>query len=157
MLAAGIFFTTHKPKQENNMSRIVYLNEARVHILTATAAHVMQLQPGRNVVDDEVFNQVEKHSDEFRSMVEKELIIVQGEAVDITKLSAAKAIQLIELESTVAGVDELLNQELKNEKSRKTVLEAAEAKIEAIKLAEKEAAEEAEKRKAGGRGGADNA
>src|SRR4030065_1088474 len=120
MLAAGIFFRIHKPKQENTMSRIVYLNEPPVPLLTATAAHVMQLQPGRNVVDDEVFNQVEKHSDEFRSMVEKELIIVQGEAVDITKLSAAKAIQLIELESTVAGVDELLNQELKNEKARNT-------------------------------------
>jgi Arc/MetJ family transcription regulator len=139
------------------MSRIVYLNEARVHILTATAAHVMQLQPGRNVVDDEVFNQVEKHSPEFRDMVEKELIIVQGEAVDITKLSAAKAIQLIELESTVAGVEDLLDQELKSEKSRKTVLEAAEAKITAIKQAETDAANEAAKKKVPTRGGSDNA
>ena len=139
------------------MSKVVYLNEARVHILTATAAHVMQLQPGRNVVDDEVFEQVEKHSDEFKRMVEKEEIIVQGEAVNITKLSAAKAITLIELESTIAGVEELLNQELGSDKSRKTVLEAAEAKIAAIQQADKDAAAEAENKKAGTRGGAHNA
>jgi uncharacterized protein YlzI (FlbEa/FlbD family) len=139
------------------MSKVVYLNEARVHILTATPSHVMQLMPGRNVVEDDVFEQVEKHSDEFRRMVEKEEIIVQGEAVNITKLSAAKAIQLIELETTVAGVEELLNQELGGEKSRKTVLEAAEAKIALIQQAEKEAQAEAAKKKVGTRGGPDNA
>lgn len=123
------------------MQQIIYLNEARQHTFTSDKSR-LSLNPGRNLVDDEIYRDIAQglcKSDSFNTLVDNGIIIVQGEKIDITKLSKAKAIDLIELETTIEGVMELLDQERSSAKPRENAIKFAEAKIDAIRQAEEEA------------------
>lgn len=135
--------------------KVIYLNVPHVEIFTAGPNEVVQLLPGRNVIDDDVYEKVLNAKDSaLAAAIARQDVIVEGDRVDITKMGVQKAVGLIELETTIAGVEDLLNQEMNTQKPRKTITDAAVAKIEAIKKAEEEAA--AEKKKARN-AGSDNA
>jgi hypothetical protein len=120
------------------MSKILYLDEARQHTLSAGPKHLMRLVPGRNVVDDEVYDAVlnsmakgEKTS-RLQDMIDSGVIKVAGETVDISKMKMPEALYTIELETTVEGLDDLLEQEQGRKDPRKTIVSAIESAIDAI-------------------------
>lgn len=119
------------------MSKVLHLNEARQHTLSAGPKHLLRLVPGRNVVDDELFEAVlaggkkEKVS-RLQEMIDAGIVKVHGESLDITKMKAEEAIDVVELETTVEGLEDLLTQEESNKKPRKSVVEAIEAKLDSI-------------------------
>lgn len=120
------------------MSKILYLDEARQHTLSAGPKHLLRLVPGRNVVEDETFEAVlnskakgEKTS-RLEDMIDRGIITVAGETVDISKMKVPEALDLIELETTVEGMTDLLDQENGRKDPRKTVVSAIEAAIEEI-------------------------
>jgi hypothetical protein len=124
--------------------KIVYLNEERQHTLTGRIDERMVLNPGRNIVDDKLFDAVikaDKGKNQLTSMIDTGLITVHEEGVDITKMPTKEAISTIELETTADGVQELLDQEQARTTPRDKVIEAATAKIDAIRSAEVAAAE----------------
>jgi hypothetical protein len=124
--------------------KIVYLNEERQHTLTGRIDERMVLNPGRNIVDDKLFDAVikaDKGKNQLTSMIDTGLITVHEEGVDITKMPTKEAISTIELETTADGVQELLDQEQARTTPRDKVIEAATAKIDAIRSAEAAAAE----------------
>lgn len=108
-------------------TRIVVLEEARQHTLSAGPAHMMRLNPGRNIVDETVYQRVSSTSETFKALVSAGKIVVKGESIDLKKMNAAEAIETIEAETTVEGVDELMETEMKDGRPRKTVVEAAES------------------------------
>lgn len=116
--------------------KILYLDEARQHTLSAGSSHLMRLNPGRNSVDDEVYDEVSQKSKMFKTMVERGAIKVMGEALNTAKMSASRVIELIELETNVAGIDEILKQEQGRDNPRKTVLEAVEERRRVLIAAE---------------------
>lgn len=125
------------------MSKILYLDEARQHTLSAGPNHLLRLLPGRNVVDDDLFDAVlntvgkkEKGPTQLQQMIDKGTVKVTGETVDITKMNANKALEIIELETEVEGLEDLLTQESGKKKPRKTIVEAIEGKIELIESPE---------------------
>lgn len=130
------------------MSKVLYLDEVRSHTLSAGPKHLMRLVPGRNVIEDEVFdavlNAVSKDTkgketpNRLQEMMDKGTIRVVGESVDITKMKAVDAMELIELEATEDGLTDLLEQESSKPKPRKTIVEAIEGKLESIEKAGKE-------------------
>jgi hypothetical protein len=137
------------------MSKIIYNNEARVHIFSAGQDELMRLYPGRNNVEDDIHAKIEKSSDSFRQAIEDGTVTVVGDAIKMSALDQKQAIELVEMEATVDGVQELLKQESRGKK-RKPVIEAATAKITAIKQAEasdNEAKEKAKVKGAGATGG----
>jgi len=145
------------------MPKIIYLNEARQISLSSDYEHIMMLNPGRNVVPDHIYEAVSKgvkgdKENQFQKAVDEERIVVQGDKLDITALNSQKALKVIDLETTVDGVQELLTQETQATKPRQNVMDAAAAKIEAITEALKEKDKAAkEKQRKGGEGGGDNA
>lgn len=142
------------------MKIVVYLDEARQHSFSALPTQVLMLNPGRNVVDSELLESVsnaENGENEFTRAVESGVVTIHGDRVDITKKDVKAALELIELETTVEGVQELLDQENSAKKPRKSVVEAAGAKISSITEALRKAKEDAAKVKEKGNqsGGAD--
>ncbi len=124
------------------MSKILYLDEARQHTLSAGSEHLMRLVPGRNVVDDGVFNAVlndvgkdangKRGISRLQNMIDDGTIKVAGETVDISKMKVSEALNLVELETTEVGLNDLIDQENASVKPRKTVVEALAAKLESI-------------------------
>lgn len=121
------------------MSKILYLDEARQHTLSAGPKHLLRLVPGRNVVDDEIFDEVlnsrakDEKTSRLEDMIEKGTIKVAGETVDISKMLVPDALGTIELETTIEGLDDLLDQENGRKDPRKTVVSAIEQAIDGIK------------------------
>jgi hypothetical protein len=133
------------------MSKIIYNNEARVHIFSSGQDELMRLYPGRNNVEDDIHAKIEKASESFRQAIEDGTVTVIGDAIKMSALDQKQAIELVEMEATVDGVQELLKQESRGKK-RKPVIEAATAKITAIKQAEASDNEVKEKAKVKGAG-----
>lgn len=111
---------------------VVYLDEARVHTFTGKRDQEIMLRPGRNVVDSEMLDAVSKKNEQLKELVESGVVTIAGDRVDITTMDSKRAVQVIDMETTVDGVKELLDQELKAEKPRKPVVAAAKVKITAI-------------------------
>jgi len=120
------------------MSKILYLDEARQHTLSAGPEHLLRLVPGRNVVEDETFEAVlgsrarDEKTSRLEDMIEKGIITVAGDTVDISKMKVPEALNTIELETTAEGLYDLLQQEEDRKDTRKTVVEAITAAIESI-------------------------
>lgn len=132
------------------MSKILYLDEARQHTLSAGPTHLLRLLPGRNVVNEELYETVlnsgskEKPS-RLQEMIETGTVVVHGESLDITKMKVKKIIDIIELETTVEALEDLLTQEIEQKKPRQSVVDAIETKIDVITQAEAAAKEKREK------------
>lgn len=123
------------------MSQVLYLDEARQHTLSAGPKNMIRLVPGRNVVEDEDFEAVmsagtKEAPSRLKSMIDDGLIRVVGESVNIANVSAKEALDIIELEVSTSGLQDLLDQENSAKKTRKTLVKAIEDRIEAIKNAE---------------------
>lgn len=118
------------------MKKILYLDEARQHTLSAGPKHLMRLTPGRNEVEEDVFDAVMGVKDSrLEDMIKKGTIKVLGDTVDISKMNVKKALEIVELETTVDGLGDLRAQEDSRKDSRKTILEAIDARIEIIEAA----------------------
>lgn len=122
------------------MQKVLYLNEPRMHTLTGKPNEQMRLVPGRNIVDGELFSAIRKSSKSFKSMCEDGTILVQGETVDIDKMDVPGALKVIDMETSVEAIEELIDQENKREKPRKSLIKAAKEKMSAIMEADEEAA-----------------
>ncbi len=130
------------------MSKVIYLDEARQHTLSAGATNMIRLTPGRNVIDDDdyeaVLNSRDKSKPNAKSRLEEMIdagtIRVVGDTIDIRKMTAKDALELVELEVTEDGLMDLHDQE-SNGKSRPTILKAIESKMDSIDEASKAAAE----------------
>ena len=124
------------------MSKILYLDEARQHTLSAGPTHLMRLVPGRNVVEDDVFDAVlnspgkgpdgKNGQSMLQTMIDNGTVKVAGETVDISKMKVPEALDLIELEATEDGLNDLLSQENSQAKPRKTIVEAIEGQLDRI-------------------------
>lgn len=122
--------------------KVVYLNEACVR--TFSGAHVdegqkeqrIRLVPGRNLVDAEMFEKVTTKNEDFERALLEETVVVEGDEVNIAKVSDKRAISLLNMEVTAAGVQELLDQEQARERPRKLVVEAAEKRLALLQKAE---------------------
>jgi hypothetical protein len=149
------------------MGIVVYNNEPRVNTLTAGADTEMMLVPGRNVVDEDVLEAIKAESvkysqrrkkkgepqvDAFQHFVDTGVIVIHGVGVNIKGMSVTDALKAIEMETTVEGVEEFLEQENSLKKPRDVVRNAAQSKIEAIKEAEKLESDERKKREQSGGG-----
>jgi hypothetical protein len=125
--------------------QVVYLNEARVHSFTGGPEEVVMLRPGRNLIPEAVLLAVRDKSDTMRDMIEAGTVIMEGNRVDVTKMDVKRAVNTIEMETTIAGVQDLLDQEIATKKPRKMVVDSAKAKIIAIQEADAKEAEAAAK------------
>lgn len=122
--------------------KVVYLNEACVR--TFSGAHVeegqkeqrIRLVPGRNLVDAAMFETVTTKNEDFERAVIEETVVVEGDEVNIAKVSDKRAISLLNMEVSAAGVQELLDQEQARERPRKLVVEAAEKRLALLQKAE---------------------
>lgn len=114
------------------MTVIVYLNEARQHTFSAGPKHLMRLNPGSNIVDENDLKQCMKHSESLKSMVENDVVVVHGNEVDPRKMKVPEVLQLVDMETTVEGLFVLLEKENEKDKPRSTIIDAIEAKIQHI-------------------------
>jgi len=123
------------------MSKILHLNEARQHTLSAGPKHLLRLVPGRNIVDDKIFDAVfnggeKEKTTRLQSMIEDGTVVVHGETLDITKMKIKDAVALVEMETTIDGLEDLMGQEDAQKEPRKKVVKAIEIKIDAMLAAE---------------------
>lgn len=119
------------------MSKVLYLDEERQHTLSAGAKQLMRLIPGRNVVDDDLFDAVlnsgiDGKPSQLKVMIDERKIVVKADTVDISKKKVPEAIELAELEVTEEGLQDLLSQENTRKDPRKTVMNAINDRLEAI-------------------------
>lgn len=119
------------------MSKVLYLDEKRQHTLSAGAKQLMRLIPGRNVVDDDLFDAVlnsgiDGQPSQLEVMIDERKIIVKADTIDISKKKVPEAIELVELETTEEGLQDLLSQENTRKDPRKTVMNAINDRLEAI-------------------------
>ncbi len=129
------------------MSKILHLNEARQHTLSAGPKHLLRLVPGRNIVDDKIFDAVFNGSEKekttrLQSMIEDGTVVVHGETLDITKMKIKHEVALVEMETTIDGLEDLMGQEDAQKEPRKKVVKAIEIKIDAMLAAEAAPADE---------------
>jgi hypothetical protein len=162
---------------------IIHLSEERQRTLTGNGARepvgdkpgsppeIIVLNPGRNVVDTDMYEAVRDHKEpmgkdgrrpdnHFTQLVEAGVIVVHGDQINIVKMSAPEAIRIIKMEVTAEGVEELLGQELGTEKPRKAVVDACENLIKSIRTGEEEKRKKDEEKKANvkeAKGGGNNA
>lgn len=122
------------------MPKVLHFNEARMHTLTGKSDEQMRLVPGRNTIDDKLFAAISKSSKSFKAMCEDGTILVQGDSVDIAKMDMPGALKVIDMETNVELVQELIDQEHKRDKPRKSLIKAAKDKIAAIVEGEEAAA-----------------
>lgn len=125
------------------MSKILYLDEARSHTLSAGPSHLLRLNPGRNVVEDEVFEEVLKArgkdkkgkpnpSSALEDLIEEGKVKVVGETLDITTMTVNEALDFVEKEATEEGLLDLMEQESGKKKPRKQVVKAIEGLLDQI-------------------------
>lgn len=133
------------------MSKTLYLNEARIHTFTGNAQEALKLVPGRNTVEEKLYEAVRGKSKAFKEACEDGTILVQGAKLNVPKMKAEQVAKLIELETTVDGVQDIMDQEEESPRPRVGVMKAGATKIEAIEKALEDAGGES-----GGEGGGDN-
>ena len=134
------------------MSKVLYLDEARQHTLSAGPTNMIRLTPGRNVIEDDDYEAVlncrsknnPKEKSRLEEMIDAGTIRVIGDAVDISKMNARDAFELVELEATEEGLLDLHDQE-SGGKARSTVLKAIEGRMDAIDKANKTTAKDDDK------------
>lgn len=124
--------------------KILYLDEARQHTLSAGPQQLLRLVPGRNVVDEDLFEAVlnsgveDKDTGEMlpsmlQDMIDEGKVVVKGEKVNIGKMNVKNSLETIELEATEDGLEDLLVQETAKKDPRKTVVKAIEDRLDAIR------------------------
>ncbi len=123
------------------MSKVLHLNEARQHTLSAGPKHLLRLVPGRNVVEDDIYDAVLKggkkeEKTQLASMIEDGVVVVHGDTLNITKMKIKEAISIVEMEADIDGLEDLMAQEDSLDKPRKKVVDAINVKIDAILAAE---------------------
>lgn len=129
------------------MSKVLYLNEARQHTLSAGPKNLIRLTPGRNVVEDDDYEAVIKCKtkdgdgkelpNRLQELIDDGIVKVVGESVNIKNMAVPEALEIVELETSEEGLLDLLDQENTGKKTRKTIVKAIEAKMDAIDKANK--------------------
>ncbi len=147
---------------------LVYYKGANQHTVSAGPKHRIRLNPGKNVVDDDLWNAVLAASEKehatskpggtrygLKPMIDKGLILVvegdkvtENTMVDLTKLTKEDALHIVENEVSTDNLAIMLEQE-KTGKKRKQVLNAIETAVIKITTGEQSEAERKAAEKSG--------
>lgn len=131
---------------------IIYYKGANQHSVSAGPAHRTVLNPGQNVVDDEIWNKIvesahkEQKNEKSKTkggvlhlMEEGKIKILEsamtGQELDIGALNQKDALELVDGETSTENLVKFLKQE-KGSKARPKVVGALESKILKIEEAE---------------------
>lgn len=129
---------------------VVFYKGANQHSVSAGPGDRVVLNPGQNVVIEETWNKIVKHSEKEKKengkatgvclLIEEDLVKIFGEGedengVDYEKLNQKDAIELIKTEISIDKLETLFVTESDN-KNREKVLTAIETQIETLKKAD---------------------